>query len=175
MRARLFLAALLAIMLGLGTMAPGIADPTIKTVDHPLADPAMEAKARAMMREIRCVVCQTQSIDESDADIAADLRNIVREQLAAGKSEAEIRAYLTARYGDFVLLDPPFKPETLVLWIAPFALVVLGLGFVLMRRRRGRTIAVPELSAAERARVNALLVESDAPRGVPHGHAEGGA
>jgi len=93
----------------------------------------------------------------------------VREQLAAGKSEAEIRAYLTARYGDFVLLDPPFKPETLVLWIGPFALVAFGLCIVFVRRQRGKAVATPELSAAERARVKALLVESDAPRGVGGG------
>jgi cytochrome c-type biogenesis protein CcmH len=172
MRLRAVFAALVAMALILGGAAPLLADPTIKTMDHPLADPAMEAKARAMMREIRCVVCQTQSIDESDADIAADLRNIVREQMAAGKSEAEIRTYLTARYGDFVLLDPPFKPETLVLWIGPFALVALGLGFVLLRRHRVRRVSAPaELTAVERARVAALLVEHDGPRG----HAGGGA
>ena len=93
--------------LDVGDLRSAAADQTIRTADQPLSDPALEARARALMREIRCVVCQSQSIDESDADIAANLRNIVREQLAAGKSEAEIRAYLTARYGDFVLLDRP--------------------------------------------------------------------
>jgi cytochrome c-type biogenesis protein CcmH len=173
MRLRAVFAALVAMALILGGAAPLLADPTIKTMDHPLADPAMEAKARAMMREIRCVVCQTQSIDESDADIAADLRNIVREQLAAGKSETEIRAYLTARYGDFVLLDPPFKPETLVLWIGPFALaaIALGAGFAFLRHHRGRTAPAAELSAAERARLQALLVEGES----SHRHAGGGA
>jgi cytochrome c-type biogenesis protein CcmH len=139
------------------------ADPTIRTADQPLSDPALEARARVLMREIRCVVCQSQSIDESDADIAANLRNIVREQLAAGKSEAEIRAYLTARYGDFVLLNPPLNRKTVALWVAPFALalIALGVGIASLRRARARTAAAAarDLSGAERERLNRLLVE----------------
>ena len=115
------------------------------------------------MREIRCVVCQSQSIDESDADIAANLRNIVREQIAAGKSEGDIRDYLTARYGDFVLLKPPFKRSTLVLWLSPFALalIALGVGFVMLRRSRsaGAAKATRDLSSAARERLKQLLVE----------------
>jgi cytochrome c-type biogenesis protein CcmH len=143
------------------------ADPTIRTADQPLADPALEAKARALMREIRCVVCQSQSIDESDADIAANLRNIVREQIAAGKSEAEIRSYLTARYGDFVLLKPPLNRATVVLWVAPFALALIALVAVGIGVRRGRAgqqaKATRDLSGAERERLNRLLLEGDAP------------
>ncbi len=139
------------------------ADQTIRTADQPLADPALEARARALMREIRCVVCQSQSIDESDADIAANLRNIVREQIAAGKSEGEIRDYLTARYGDFVLLKPPFNRSTLVLWLSPFvlALIALGAGFVTLRRSRSNAGAKTprDLSGAERERLKQLLVE----------------
>ena len=107
MRQILLVPAMLALILALATALshPILADPTIRTVDRPLADPALEARARALMREIRCVVCQSQSIDESNADIATNLRNIVREQLAAGKSAAAIRDYLMARYGDFVLLS----------------------------------------------------------------------
>jgi cytochrome c-type biogenesis protein CcmH len=148
--------------LDLGTLTPATADQTIRTADQPLADPALEARARALMREIRCVVCQSQSIDESDADIAANLRNIVREQIAAGKSEGEIRDYLTARYGDFVLLKPPFKRSTLVLWLSPFvlALIALGAGFVTLRRRSaGDVKATRDLSSAERERLKQLLVE----------------
>ena len=149
--------------LDLGTAPVAFADPTIRTADQPLSDPALEARARALMREIRCVVCQSQSIDESDADIAANLRNIVREQLAAGKSEAEIRDYLTARYGDFVLLKPPFNRSTLVLWVAPFALALIALvaGTVALHRGRSRSAAAAarDLSGAERERLNRLLVE----------------
>jgi cytochrome c-type biogenesis protein CcmH len=142
------------------------ADVTDPTRDQPFADPAQEAAARSFMREIRCVVCQSQSIEESDAEIAAQLRNAIREQMAAGKTPDEIRDYLVARYGDFVLLDPPFKPATLVLWIGPFALVAIGLGFVLFQRGRkpasaGAGLAPPDLSASERARVRRLLVENE--------------
>jgi cytochrome c-type biogenesis protein CcmH len=147
----------------LGTTPTAAADPTLRTADQPLADPALEARARALMREIRCVVCQSESIDESDADIAANLRNIVREQIAAGKSEAEIRDYLTARYGDFVLLKPPFNRSTFVLWLSPFvlALIALGAGFVTLRRSRstGNAKATRDLSGAERERLKQLLVE----------------
>ena len=162
----LALAVLLAgVALDLGAAPTAVADPTIRTADQPLADPALEARARALMREIRCVVCQSQSIDESDADIAANLRNIVREQIAAGKSEAEIRDYLTARYGDFVLMKPPFNRATLVLWVAPFGLALIALGAVAVGWRRGHSgnaaKAARDLSGAERERLNRLLVESD--------------
>lgn len=147
---------------------PGFADQTIRTADHPLSDPALEARARSLMREIRCVVCQSQSIDESDADIAANLRNIVREQISTGKSEAEIRDYLTARYGDFVLLKPPFKRATVVLWIAPFALALAALiaAYFTLRRSRGAAggkANARDLTGAERARLQRLLGEGDAP------------
>jgi cytochrome c-type biogenesis protein CcmH len=169
--------ALLLVLLLLGLAggaldAPvAVADPTIKTMDQPLGDPALEARARALMREIRCVVCQSQSIDESDADIAANLRNIVREQLAAGKSEEQIRDYLTARYGDFVLMKPPFKAETLVLWIGPFALAAIGLlaGFLTLRRSRsGGASGQPprDLTGAERERLRHLLSESESGGGA---------
>jgi cytochrome c-type biogenesis protein CcmH len=162
---------LLGAAVGLAATAPETAraQQTIRTADQPLADPALEARARALMREIRCVVCQSQSIDESDADIAANLRNIVREQIAAGKSEAEIRDYLVARYGDFVLLKPPLNRSTLVLWAAPFALALIALvaGFVTLRRGRspGAAKAARDLSGAERERLNRLLVEDTEPGG----------
>ena len=158
----------LAILVGgaaldLAAAPSAAADPTLKTADQPLGDPALEARARALMREIRCVVCQSQSIDESDADIAANLRNIVREQIAAGKSESEIRDYLVARYGDFVLLKPPFNRSTLVLWAAPFALALIALVAGVVTLHRGRSSAAAkvarDLSAAERERLNRLLVE----------------
>jgi cytochrome c-type biogenesis protein CcmH len=156
-------------MLMLALHMPAQADPQEPTRDTPLADPAQEAKARVFMRDIRCVVCQSQSIEESDAEIAAQLRNAIREQWAAGRSEDEIRDYLVARYGDFVLLKPPFKPATLLLWTGPFVLVAIGIGCILFQRRRksapvasGSGLAPPDLSESERNRVQRLLQGEDA-------------
>ena len=103
-----------------------------------LADPAQEAKARAIFRDVRCLVCQNESIDDSEADLAHDLRQIVREQVKAGKSEGEIKAFLTDRYGEFVLLTPSFSAGNLALWGGPF-LVVLAGAVLLFVRLRNRT------------------------------------
>ena len=151
------------------------ADPQDPTVDRPMADPVQESEARAFMRGIRCVVCQSQSIDESDAEIAAQLRNVIRELMAAGKSEDEIRDYLVARYGDFVLLDPPFKPQTLILWIGPFVLAGIALvgGFSVLRRQRQAGAAPPELSESERRRVQSLLIDGE--NDSSNGRSPGGA
>ena len=114
--------------------APAFAAPVADT----FSNPAMEARARALQRQLRCLVCQGESIDESGATLAADLRHLVRQQMAAGKSDAEIKAYLVARYGDFVLMQPPLQPDTYVLWLAPFV-VLLGAGgvaFWVIRRAR---------------------------------------
>ena len=134
--------------------------------DEVLKDPAMEARAREISKELRCLVCQNQSIDDSDAELARDLRQIVRERLLAGDSDAEIIAFLTARYGDFVLLRPPVKPATWGLWFGPLAvLLIAGGGIVLyLRRRSPRETAAAPLSAEERARLDALMREaSDRP------------
>lgn len=140
-------AILTALWLGL---APAIAQET------QLADPKLEQRARDLSREIRCVVCQSQSVADSDADIAQELRALIREQIAAGKSDADIRDYLVARYGDFVLFEPPFKASTYALWIGPFAVLALAaMGVVLFFRRRAREPAsrFHELSPDERSRV----------------------
>lgn len=125
--------------------------------DEMLADPALEARARTISEELRCVVCQNQSIDDSDAPLARDLRLIVREQLQTGKSDAEVREYVVARYGNFVLLKPPVEPATWALWAGPFALLLLGgLGlFLWSRRARPAEVAAltPE-EAAELARLS---------------------
>ena len=105
----------------------------------PLPDAADEARARALFREIRCVVCQHESIAESPAGIAADLRRMVREEIARGSSDAEIRALLVERYGDYVLFRPPFSLGTATLWAAPFAAVLLVGGALLLRARQGAT------------------------------------
>ncbi len=127
--------------------------------ERQLADPTLEQRARSLSYEIRCVVCQSQSIAESDADIARDMRGLIREQIAAGRSDQDIRDYLVARYGDFILFEPPFKATTYALWIGPFVLLVAALiGVIVFFRRRAAQPAAPrELSAAERSRVAELL------------------
>jgi cytochrome c-type biogenesis protein CcmH len=111
-------------------------------VAAPVADtfgnPSTEARARALQRQLRCLVCQGESIDESGATLAADLRHLVRQQIADGKSDGQIKAYLVARYGDFILMRPPLQGDTYVLWLAPFV-VLLGAGgvaFWAIRRAR---------------------------------------
>ncbi len=118
-----------------------------------LADPKLEARARAISQELRCVVCQNQSIDDSDAPLARDLRVIVREQLSAGRSDAETMDYVVARYGNFVLLKPPVEPATWALWAGPFVLLAGG-GAALalwLRRRGGVPAEAAPLSAEEAA------------------------
>lgn len=105
--------------------------------DEILADPALEARARAISAELRCLVCQNQSIDDSDADLARDLRIIVRERLVAGDSDAEVKDYIVSRYGEFVLLRPVLAPHTLLLWAAAPTILAAGLvGIWLATRRR---------------------------------------
>jgi len=134
-----------------------------------LEDPALEARARDLSKGLRCVVCQNQSIDDSDATLARDLRVLVRERLKAGDSDKQVIDYVVSRYGDFVLLKPPFKVSTLVLWLGPLLIVMLAIGGAFFYFRRHR--AAPEtpaaqpaqaLSDAERARL-AKLLEDDAP------------
>jgi cytochrome c-type biogenesis protein CcmH len=123
-----------------------------------LPDPVLEARARALSAELRCMVCQNESIDESDAPLAHDLRVLVREHLQAGESDAAIRQYLVSRYGDFILLKPPFKPETFLLWTTPLLVLVAGgLGIALAARRRSQASAAPVLNAEEQARLADLL------------------
>jgi cytochrome c-type biogenesis protein CcmH len=121
-----------------------------------LADPALEARARALSQGLRCLVCQNESIDESHAELAHDIRVLLRERLTAGDSDAAAMAYIVARYGDFVLLQPPVKSSTLLLWFGPPALLVLAGASVLVGLRRRRA-PPPPLSDEERARLAALL------------------
>jgi len=125
------------------------------------ADPLLEERVMAIAAELRCLVCQNQTIAESDADLAKDLRNQVREKLLAGQSERDIMNYMTARYGDFVLWRPPFKPITLLLWLGPVLLLLAGLLALYYRLARARDAGAIELSEAERARAALLL---DSPR-----------
>ena len=124
-----------------------------------LPDPAEEARARALFHELRCLVCQNQSIADSEAPLAQDLRALVRERIAGGDSDAGVKEFLVARYGEFVLLRPTMRPATLLLWAAPVIFLAVGamLAVRVMRRRRadGRSEPAP-LSDAERARLDAL-------------------
>jgi cytochrome c-type biogenesis protein CcmH len=130
--------------------------------DEQLPDPAQEARARALSRDLRCVVCQNQSIDESDAALAHDLRIILRERIAAGDSDDQAVDFLVQRYGSFVRLKPPFQADTWALWLGPLA-VLLGGGAAAAFYLRGRSGAAPEtLSAAEEAELAALMKKDDA-------------
>jgi len=127
-----------------------------------LADPAAEARARTLSKELRCLVCQNQSIEESNADLARDLRRIVRERIAAGDSDGQILDYLVSRYGEWVLLTPRFNQRTLLLWLGPGILLVFGiLAVILLQRRQRRALAqTPQpapLSEAERQRLADLM------------------
>ncbi len=124
------------------------------TPDEILKDPVLETRARWISAGLRCLVCQNQSIDDSDATVAKDLRILIREQLQAKKSDEEVVDFVVARYGDFVLLKPRFKPSTLILWLSPFVILLAGIGFAFRRRAvTGET----KLSASEEAEVAAIL------------------
>ncbi len=120
-----------------------------------LPDPAQEAQARSIFRDVRCLVCQNESIDDSQAELAADLRKIVREQVSAGRSDGEIKRFLIDRYGEFVLLTPQFSVGNLALWVAPFLVVLAGAG-LLMARLRYRP-AEADLTAAEAEQLRRIV------------------
>ena|SRR5688572_27942637 len=119
-------------------------------------NPELEKRVNALADELRCLVCQNQTLADSNAPLAVDLRNQIREQLAKGASEREVVDFMVARYGDFVLYRPPFKASTFLLWTGPFLLLVLGAAVLVRRLTRPRPPA-PQLSEAERARAAKLL------------------
>ena len=122
------------------------------------ANPVLEKRVMRLSKELRCLVCQNQSLSDSNADLAIDLRNQVREMMQAGKTDAQIREYMVASYGDFILYDPPLKATTVVLWIGPFVLLLIG-GAMLARylKQRRRVVADQTMSVDERERARALL------------------
>ncbi len=122
-----------------------------------LPDPAQEARARALSRELRCLVCQNQSIDDSDAPLAKDLRVIVRERLQAGDSDGQIRDFIVQRYGEFVLLKPAFGLHTALLWLGPVLVLAAGLAGLFLALRAPRNASPAPLSNEERASLEALL------------------
>lgn len=143
------------LILAFSVFAFSLAVHAVAVDEKPLADPVQEARARDLMKEFRCLVCQNQSIEDSNAELAQDLRMIVRERVALGDSDDNVRAYMVDRYGDWVLLRPPFKSSTYFLWGSPF-LVVLIILLVVMGKRR--TVAAPQpLSDDETVRLAQLL------------------
>ncbi len=135
--------------------------------DEILANAALEARARALSKELRCMVCQNQSIDDSDAPLARDLRVLVRERLQAGDSDRQVIDFLVARYGEFVLLKPRFSAHTALLWLGPAAVLLIGaFGLFLVARRHrpdstAATADAPKLTSAEEARLSEILRSGD--------------
>jgi cytochrome c-type biogenesis protein CcmH len=125
--------------------------------DEILPDPALESRARALSRELRCMVCQNQSIDDSDAPLARDLRILVRDRLKAGDSDRQVIDFLVDRYGEFVLLKPRFAWHTLALWSAPALVLVIGILALIMARRRAASAAPAGLTPEEQRRLDTLL------------------
>lgn len=152
------LSLLLALLAGILVAGPTLAvEP-----DEILADPALEARARELSKDLRCVVCQNQSIDDSAAGIARDLRILVRERLVAGDSDKQVVDYIVARYGDYVLLDPPFKPSTWALWVGPPVMAgaivfLIVLSFRAWQAKRAEDGDVDSLSPTDRAALDALV------------------
>ena len=144
----------LLLLLLLAACLPAFAKEAAPAAD----DPVLEKRAMKLAAELRCLVCQNQSLADSNADLAIDLKNQVRSQIREGRSDAQIREYMVARYGDFVLYSPPWKAATAVLWAGPFLLLVAGAFALVMYLRSRRTKVVStELTADEHARAQALL------------------
>lgn len=125
--------------------------------DEMLQDRALEARAHAIGLSLRCVVCRSESIEESDADLARDIRILVRERLTAGDTDQQVVAYIVSRYGDFVLLKPPIKPETWALWFGPALLIVIAGTVIFVRSRRKRIVNQPPLTSEEEEALASLI------------------
>jgi cytochrome c-type biogenesis protein CcmH len=145
---------ILLTLLLLALSLPAIAKDAVPVAD----DPVLERRAMKLAAELRCLVCQNQSLADSHADLAIDLKNQVRSQIREGRSDAQIREYMVARYGDFVLYSPPWKATTVLLWAGPFVLLIVGaMALVLYLRSRRTRVMQGELTADEHARAQALL------------------
>ncbi|TPW29430.1 cytochrome c-type biogenesis protein CcmH [Martelella alba] len=150
-----FVLVLLFLVLGIGWPLAAVA----VNPDEMLSDPALERRARAISEGLRCMVCQNQTIDDSNADLARDLRVLVRQRLVDGDSDKQVVDYIVSRYGDFVLLKPRLTSETVLLWGAPLLLLVAGIGFIVFRRRRLVDEMNP-LSVAEEAELSRILEQN---------------
>ena len=156
-RSRFYILLIGVFVIGAGTLIlPLGGTATAITAEEMLADPLLENRARNLSQKLRCLVCQNQSIDDSDADLAQDLRREVRAQLTLGKTDAAILNDLRAKYGDFVLLAPPLAKNTLALWLAPLGFLLLGIGMMWSVRRRTYATAPSPISKADRAQLEAL-------------------
>jgi cytochrome c-type biogenesis protein CcmH len=131
--------------------------------DEMLSDPALEARARALSQTLRCMVCQNESIDESHAPLARDIRILVRERIAAGDDDNAVRDYLVGRYGEFILLEPRFKPATALLWLVPLLILLIAAAKAVTAFARRNTRPPAPLSSAERRRLDALLGKNKKP------------
>ncbi len=152
-----------ALILALAMVVVGLAPAWAVLPDEVLDDPVLEARALNLSQEIRCLVCQSENIESSNADFARDLRLLVRERMVAGDSDDDVKAYLVARFGDFVLFKPPVKPATYLLWFGPVLIMLLGAGSVVAyftHLRRNRVEPAP-LNAAERERLERLLADTN--------------
>jgi cytochrome c-type biogenesis protein CcmH len=139
------------------TLTLGLSAANAVQPDEVLADPALETRARTLSAELRCMVCQNQSIDDSDAQLARDLRILLRERLSAGDTDEQVIEFLVARYGDFILLRPPVAWNTALLWLTPVAVLVVGGLLALSLFRRRKTDAPLPLSEAEKARLAEIV------------------
>lgn len=150
----LLMALLVAMMAG-----PVLAEPPAAP-DRPLSDPVQEARAKALFEEVRCIVCQHESISDSPAGLATDMRRLVREEIEGGASDEAVREDLVRRWGDYILFMPPVRLGTVFLWFGPFVLVLLG-AFLLVFQLRKKRSGTPPLSEEEQARLDALLAATE--------------
>lgn len=147
-----------ALLLAAALLWPGLAP--AKEAPPAANDPVLEERLKDLSSKLRCLVCQNQTIADSNADLAVDLRKEIREKMQAGMTDREIRDFMVSRYGDFVLYQPPFKATTFLLWVGPFVLMVLGLGVLFLTlRRRQKLLAEPEPDSADLALSRSLLNE----------------
>jgi cytochrome c-type biogenesis protein CcmH len=128
--------------------------------EEQLKNPALEARARALSKELRCLVCEDESIDASHAELAGDIRRLIRERILAGDSDKQIKQFLVQRYGDYILFKPPFNPRTVLLWVGPFVILVLAGGVLVLRgMRKGPEPPAPPLSEEEEREIQALAAQ----------------
>ena len=148
--APLMMAAIAMLAVLAAALAPALAPAPAHAItpEERLNDPKLEERARNLSLELRCLVCQNQSIDDSDAPFAQDLRRLIRRDIAAGKSDADIKDFLRQRYGDYVLLSPPLTGSTYMLWITPFAVLALGVGMVAWQRRNRNPDPIADANTA---------------------------
>ena len=155
-----FLAAMIITPLTITVFTLGTIPALAITPEEILGDPKLEARARALSKQLRCLVCQNQSIDDSDADLARDLRIEVRRQITAGRSDEIIIEQIRQKYGDYVLFNPPLDRGTVFLWLAPIGFVGLGVLIIVLARRKLPVTASPDLGASDRTRIETMLANA---------------